>query len=214
MIKAIFENDFFLILDKPAGVSTHNEKPSVLDYLQENNYPSHFVNRLDQETSGLLVVAKSKALHHSLSESIALGNKKYHALLRGVFAADSPEVQIWSWPLSDKAEGRRNPQGKKSDQKECRTEIKILNSNKYMTYVEATLITGRQHQIRKHAALSKHPIIGDKRYNDESYNKKFFERYSKIKQRLFLHAAELQFTMKNEEYKFYSKPTDFEKILN
>lgn len=215
MIEILDENDFFCIINKPAGVSIHNESPSVQDFLVKLNKPTHFVNRIDQETSGLIVIAKKAELQAGLVDSLQLGKKYYRALLRGKLTLEkidlkNPEFKnmnshfeqkiIWTKPLSDKSEGRTQPEGKKSDQKPCETHATILRQNQYFTEISAQILTGRQHQIRKHCCLAKHPIVGDKRYNDGKYNQKI-DTLFKVS-RMHLYAVELEFNFKNKNYSY------------
>lgn len=207
MIQILDENNFFYTIHKPAGYSVHNETPSVLEFIQKLGKPDHFVNRLDLETSGLMIIAKEPKYHAPLSEALHLGTKTYRALLRGEvkdLTKDNTAL-IWDRPLTDKSEGRKNPQGTAKDRVPCRTDVRILRKNKHLTEVFAEIKTGRQHQIRKHAALANHPIVGDKRYNDAKYNEKIFKMFSV--QRLFLHAEQLEFQFQSQNYKYTS--TDF-----
>ncbi len=202
MIELISENKKFLVLYKPSGMSMHNQSPSLSDYLKSLKKPEHFINRLDAETSGLVIVATEPQLHEPLQKSLQEGTKKYRALLRGQI---DPDVIIeWSWPISDKSEGRRNPQGEKTDQINSLTRVQIIRSNKYFSEAELILKTGRQHQIRKHSAIARHPIVGDSRYNDLKYNQKINEMYKN--DRLLLEAESLQFVFQGSNY-FFEKKT-------
>ncbi len=199
MIQILSENNFFYVIDKPAGLSVHNASPSVLEYLKLLKKPDHFVNRLDLETSGLMVIAQKPEYHDPLNHALSLGTKTYRALLRGPL---KNETIVWNKPLSDQAEGRKNPEGLSKNRIPCVTEIKVIRKNDFLTEVDAIIRTGRQHQIRKHAALAKHPVVGDKRYNDPTYNEKISMRYGV--QRMFLHARQLQFEFLNITYSFES----------
>lgn len=205
MIKIVEENKFFIVINKPEGVSVHNEKPSLVEFLQAKKLPLHFVSRLDRETSGLMIVARTPGLHEELAESLTTGEKTYRALLRGPWKTNKTAEQttVWKWALSDKAEGRQNPQGVSSDRIPCESQVKLVRTNTYFTEVLVTLLSGRQHQIRKHAALSKQAIVGDKRYNEKKYNASIAERYKQ--DRLWLHAEKLQFKFQNKEYAYESK---------
>ncbi len=200
MIQILDENNFFYTIHKPAGFSVHNETPSVLEFIKKLGKPDHFVNRLDLETSGLMIIVKDPKYHAPLSESLSHGIKTYRALLRG--EVKDKTTLVWDRPLTDKSEGRKNPQGATKDRVPCRTEVRILRKNKYLTEVFAEIKTGRQHQIRKHAALANHPIVGDKRYNDPKYNEKIFKMFSS--ERLFLHAEQLEFQFQSQNYKYTS----------
>lgn len=202
MIKIIEENKFFMVLLKPEGFSVHNQSPSVVEFLKKSNKPVHFVNRLDQETSGLMVVAKLPEYHELLAESLDEGEKYYRALLRGSW--EKPEKELsWSWPITDKAEGRQNPKGVSAERLEAQTNVQVLRSNKYFTEVYLELLTGRQHQIRKHAAIAKHAIVGDSRYGDKKYNDNIAKLYGT--KRMHLHAEKLVFTFENKDYAYESK---------
>ncbi len=204
MIQILDENNFFYAIHKPVGYSVHNETPSVLEFIKNLGKPEHFVNRLDLETSGLMIIAKDPKYHAPLSESLSQGIKTYRALLRGEVKDNTKDSLplIWDRPLTDKSEGRKNPQGTAKDRVPCRTEVRILRKNKYLTEVFAEIKTGRQHQIRKHAALAGHAIVGDKRYNDPKYNEKIFKMFSP--QRLYLHAEQLEFQYQSQNYKYIS----------
>ena len=191
------ENSFFIVVNKPEGYSVHNEKPNLIDVLNDLKLPTHFVNRLDNVTSGLVVIAKSPELHKPLSDALEKGQKTYRALLRGAWKTGD-KTFLWNTPLSDKAEGRKNPQGTAKDRKACLTEGQIVRSNQYFTEALLEIKTGRQHQIRKHACINKCAIVGDPRYNEASYNLKIAETYQI--NRMFLHAESLNFKFKDEIY--------------
>ncbi len=199
MIKIVEENEFFMVLIKPATYSVHNQKPSLVEELTAMKKPIHFVNRLDQETSGLMVVAKKPEYHEELAESLQAGHKYYRGLLRGPWKQKADQV-VLTKPLSDKAEGRKNPQGLADDRSPCETHLEKIRSNPYFTEVVAEIKTGRQHQIRKHCALIKQPLVGDKRYNDKEYNSKVGKMYGI--ERMHLHAEKLEFEFKKKKYSF------------
>lgn len=202
MIKILEENEFFLILNKPAGTSVHNESPSLVEFLNKHKKPLHFVNRLDRETSGLVLVAKKPEIHDQLNDSLEEGQKLYRALLRGPWKKPAKKT-VWSAPLTDKAEGRKNPKGLAAGRIPCESHVTVARSNNYFTEVVVKLLTGRQHQIRKHAAIAGLPIVGDNRYNDKSYNEKIKDRFKA--ERMLLHAEVLEFEFNNKHYKFENK---------
>lgn len=202
MIKILEENEFFIVLTKPEGYSVHNQSPSVAEYLKKAKKPQHFVNRLDQETSGLLIVAKLPAYHALLTEALEEGHKYYRALLRGPWKKTEKNA-VWNWPLTDKAEGRQNPKGISSDRKEATTDMKLIRTNAYFTEAVLELHTGRQHQIRKHTAIAGHPIVGDPRYNEKKYNETIAQKYGNA--RMHLYAEKLKFEFEGKDYSFESK---------
>jgi tRNA pseudouridine65 synthase len=211
--KVIKETGEWIVIDKPAGLSVHNDKINVLTLLQKRNprVDFHLVHRLDQETSGVLLVAKDAEVAATLSEEMRQDSteKRYQAVLRGKMKTESAD---WKWSLSDKAEGRKNPQGLSKDRKDCETLVKVIKSNDYFTLVECEILTGRQHQIRKHAAIAKHAIVGDKRYNDPTYNERMAGIYGT--ERMFLHASELKIEINGKEQVFKAElPREFTALL-
>jgi tRNA pseudouridine65 synthase len=195
------ENSNFIAINKPAGLSVHNDDESQSSVLEIMGKNLHLAHRLDKETSGILVVAKTSVSAAGLMKALGEGSsqKQYSAILRGNLKKQTPESKFpWKWPISDKAEGRQNPQGKSQDRVNAETTVEVLQSNSYFTSIKAHILTGRQHQIRKHAAIAKHPIVGDPRYNDKNYNSKIFSIYKL--ERMFLHAERLQFSFESQDF--------------
>ena len=108
MIQILAENNFFYVIHKPAGLSVHNKLPSVYEYIKTHKLPEHFVNRLDCETSGLMLISQKTEYHTPLSLALSEGAKIYRDLLRGQIKEQS---EIWNKPLTAQAEGRKNPHG-------------------------------------------------------------------------------------------------------
>ncbi len=205
-------------VNKLAGMSVHNDpQHDLLSVLQKQlglTSALHAVHRLDKETSGVILVAKDAATVHQLTQALQQpsAQKIYRALLRGA-PKTSADSWIWSQPLTDKAEGRLNPQGKSQDRQACTTQVKKLRSTNYITEIHAQLVTGRQHQIRKHAAINKQAILGDPRYNDAKYNNMIQERYKVA--RMMLHAEILRFTWNENPLEIQAPtPKEFDLILH
>jgi tRNA pseudouridine65 synthase len=193
-ISVLSETSEYLIVDKPSGLSVHpdgSKNPSVLDLLGKG---LHLAHRLDKETSGILLIAKSSSTAARLMEALSSNKseKFYRAILRGPLALPDPIRKVhWTWPISDKGEGRQSPQGKGSERLQAETVVEVIKTNRFFSDIRAQILTGRQHQIRKHAALAKHPVVGDARYNDLKYNQSMFALYSF--ERMLLHAEHLDF---------------------
>jgi len=180
-------------VDKPPGLSVHNnEDPeNLLGVLKtqlsvDKLYPVH---RLDRETSGVQVLSLNNLSAKMLSEEFLKRRvrKTYGGICRG------PIKKIegcWNKKLTDKAEGRKNPQGLKNARVTCETLYHVVDSNKYFSFCEFDLITGRQHQIRKHTAIAGHSLVGDPRYGDKKYNQKMADIYKT--QRMFLHCKRIE----------------------
>jgi RluA family pseudouridine synthase len=189
----LLQNQDFLAVDKPAGMSVHNnEDPENLLVMLERKLKSSDifpVHRLDKETSGVQILALNKGAASRLAEEFQNRSvvKIYYGVLRGRLKTAKG---VWQKSLTDKSEGRKNPEGVKRDRVPCETRFRVVKSNPYFSLCEFDLKTGRQHQIRKHAALDNHAIVGDPRYGDPKYNSKIAELY-KI-ERMFLHCSRLE----------------------
>lgn len=164
------------------------------------------VHRIDKDTSGLLVVAKTDQAHSSLSSQLADHSmqRSYEAIVRGVIAESHVTIEA---PI-----GRHPSQRKKmavvKDGKPAVTHIKVLKNYAAHTHVKAELETGRTHQIRVHMAYIGHPIIGDELYSRPG-------RRFNLKGQV-LHARELGFThpASGEHLQFKAPvPEDFLKVL-
>ena len=176
-IEIIEETDGWVAVNKPPSLSVHNAEAdtNLLEILQDHlNCRLHAAHRLDSPTSGVLLLGKTAHHTHQLQQALATATKGYTAVLRGLV---QPAEGRWSWSITNKGEGFRNPQGRKADQVPAHTTYQTIQSNPYLTMVHLTLETGRQHQIRKHAAIAKHAVVGDQRYGDRRYNAKLAQRF-------------------------------------
>ena len=209
-IEILFENLNFIVVNKPYGISVHNNEQAeenLIDKLKiQGQWDKLFpVHRLDKETSGLQILAKNseaagELAHEFQSHSV---KKIYHGICRGQMKLSSG---VWKQPLTDKAEGAKNPQGQSKDRVPCETDFKVINQNKYFTLCEFDLKTGRQHQIRKHCALNGHHLVGDTRYGEKKYNQMISSKYQT--NRMFLHCSFLK--IKGHEFR---APYDFSTLI-
>lgn len=200
MLQILLENAFFIVITKPSGVSVHNDTNSVAEWLKTQGNPLHFVNRLDRETSGLLLVAKKPELHAPLAAAIEDGRKIYRALLCGGWKNPKDRKVHWTWALTDQAEGYKNVQGSFENLKDCLSLVELQRTNTYFSEVLVELKTGRQHQIRRHAVLHGQAIVGDNRYGNEKHNQKLAQIYRQNSLRLQLHAETLKFRFDHENF--------------
>jgi 23S rRNA pseudouridine955/2504/2580 synthase len=192
----VFEDDALLVIDKPAGVAVHGGSGvsfGVIEQLRAARPGARFLelaHRLDRETSGLLVLAKKRpalvALHAALREGRVV--KRYLALVKGAWTRASRTVEL---PLRKRvtATGERHVSVGEGGQA-SRTEFRLVERCGEFSLVEATLATGRTHQIRVHLAHVGYPIAGDDRYGDFELNRALAKRGLK---RMFLHARALGF---------------------
>ena len=194
-VAVVYEDDDLAVVDKPAGLAVHpgagrprgtlvNALLSRLDRLSQVD-PSRpgIVHRLDKDTSGLLVVAKTEQAHRALSAQIAQRSAQrwYLALLRG---APDWEERTVSAPIA-RHPAFRQRMAVVAGGREATTHFRVLERLGGYTLVECGLFTGRTHQIRVHARFVDHPVAGDPTYG---------RRGELGLARQFLHAWRLRFT--------------------
>ena len=191
-IPILFQDSNWIVVEKPEGVSVHNNEDAknlILLLTEQTRHKKLYpVHRLDKETSGLQVFALNEIWAKTLAQEFEnrTVSKTYCGLLRGQLKTSEG---IWSQALTDKAEGRKNPAGVLKDRVACETRFRIIKNSKYFTLCEFHPITGRQHQIRKHVALANHALVGDPRYGDKNYNEKIAGIYKTS--RTFLHCTKM-----------------------
>jgi RluA family pseudouridine synthase len=198
----------WLVVDKPSGLTVHNaagrdlcslalsqiQKDANLNkqIIMDRDFGVHPVHRLDKETSGVMLLAVNRERFRFFSDLFESRQvkKQYVAILHG--RLEKPEENdlwgTWGWPLSETAGGRQNPEGP-GNRKDSLTRYRVLGHSAHYTMVAIELLTGRTHQIRRHAKLSGHPVVGDTRYGSTraiNYLKRNFAF-----DRLALHARSL-----------------------
>ena len=203
----LFEDDFVLAIDKPAGVAVHGGSGvsfGVIEQLRMARPEADFlelVHRLDRETSGILLIAKRRMALKLLQEQFRERetDKVYLALVKGNWPANQRVIDKalhkYEAPNGErrvKVVANDHPDGLRSI-----TLVKIRNpvANGAFTLLEVTIKTGRTHQIRVHLADAGHPIAGDDKYGDFELNKTLQKTNDKAPslKRMFLHAWSLKF---------------------
>ena len=199
--------DGWLAVEKPAGISVHNDPGGDLrsqlaarvaadpdlrrriDF--DPDYGFHAVGRLDKAADGVVLCAWRPKAFAALSAQYAQREtaKTYLVLLYGRLAGAG--AIEWTWPLSQGAGGRRDPAGR-PPRVDCRTDTTILEQGRFFTLIECRPHTGRKHQIRRHAALAGHPVAGDRRYGSSQAADRLVRRCGF--DRIGLHARALSFT--------------------
>lgn len=244
----LFENSEFLIINKPSGLVVHGDgktdEPSVVDWILEN-YPdiegvgenmiiSHkdqeieinrpgIVHRIDRDTSGILVIAKTQDSFEFLKEQFKSRNvhKTYQALVYGDIKSDKGTINE---PIGrDSKDFRKKMAGNSARGmlRDAETSYRVIERYQDLTkkdkqgqYEKYTLVTcmpvtGRTHQIRVHLKWLNHPIVADPLYRGKRKEVIGMNRAA-------LHAAEIQFTDRQGEMirVTASLPEDFQKMLN
>jgi 23S rRNA pseudouridine955/2504/2580 synthase len=209
----LFEDDFLLAIDKPAGVAVHGGSGvsfGVIEQLRMARPQADFlelVHRLDRETSGVLLIAKRRMALKVLQEQFRERetDKVYLALVSGTWAANQRVIDkalhkylIENGERRVKIVANDHPDGMRSV-----TLVKVKAAipaspavpGTPFTLLEVTIKTGRTHQIRVHLAGEGHPIAGDDKYGDFELNKALQKSMdgSPALKRMFLHAWSLKF---------------------
>jgi 23S rRNA pseudouridine955/2504/2580 synthase len=193
----IHEDPHLLVLDKPAGVAVHGGSgvsSGVIEVLRalRPEESLELVHRLDRDTSGCLLVARDAATLRTLHALLRTDGfeKRYLALLKGRWELGEKRIEV---PLrtDTRVGGERTVRADVSGKPSISRFRPVQFFGRSATLVEVTLDTGRTHQIRVHAAHAGHPVAGDEKYGDESFN-------DALRQlgltRMFLHASSVGFT--------------------
>lgn len=191
----IYEDKHLIVIDKPAGVAVHGGSGISFGVIEQMRaaYPNdkmlELAHRIDRETSGVLILARSRkallGLHSTMREG--LGEKHYFALVVGDWLNDRQHIRAPLLKYLTKSGERR---------------VRVDDAGKYahtiitlekryrgdFSLVDAQLRTGRTHQIRVHLASVGFPIAGDEKYGTEQMRRFLFSRGLK---RMFLHAHKL-----------------------
>jgi RluA family pseudouridine synthase len=170
----LWETEEFLVVNKPAGLPTlvdgyQSDAPYLLDILKQAYNLIWVVHRLDRETSGVMVFARTANAHRELCIQFERrqAHKSYHALIIG-----DPPWNEKSVNLALRTNGDRKHRTVVDTRrgKPALTNVSVLNRfgglSKTYTLVEALPHTGRTHQIRVHMAAQGHPIVADRLYGD------------------------------------------------
>jgi 23S rRNA pseudouridine1911/1915/1917 synthase len=171
-IQIVFEDEAIVVLDKPAGlltVATASEKSDTL-YCRLNSYlhrprgaaRAHVVHRLDQETSGLVLFAKSESVRSRLQDDWPAVEKLYQAVVIGL--PDPAQGTIATYLTETTALQVFSNDHESPGSRLARTHYRLLRSKDPYSLVEVRLATGRKHQIRVHMAGLGCPVAGDRRY--------------------------------------------------
>jgi 23S rRNA pseudouridine1911/1915/1917 synthase len=186
----VFEDDALLVVDKPAGILAHpvsvGERNTLANGIAHHLLIRglaprvHLVHRLDRDTSGLVLVAKSAEVHGRLDRQLRARTlrREYLALVDGLIETDEGEIDA---PIGRSAD---DPplRAMRPDGTLARTRLRVVERFADATLVALELATGRTHQIRVHMAHIGHPVLGDRWYGRRGLD---------LIERQALHAARL-----------------------
>ena len=207
-IKILYEDRDIIVIDKRSGLLSvranyEAEKTAhhlLTNYIRKGNPKSKIklfvVHRLDRDTSGVLIFAKSYSIREKLTAQWEQVEKKYVAVVHGTLAEKSGILESFLAEGGDyKMRSVKNPK----DGVFARTQYKVIKASKEYSLLEIQLLTGKKNQIRVHLSDKGHPIVGDKKYSTGARG------------RLALHALSIRFKhpFTNEEMTFETKMPDF-----
>ena len=217
--RVLIEDEHLLVLDKPSGLAVHGGSGvnvGLIEALRELRPHTPFLelaHRLDRDTSGCLLIAKSRPalLHlHNLLRDGGLG-KHYLALVAGPWHGGVRHVDAALAATRPQSGERRMEVGEEG--KDSASDFSPREKFAEAALVEVRLLTGRMHQARVHAAHIGHPIAGDDKYGEREFN----QRLKRLGlNRLFLHAARLEFRHPQDGRKMRVEtplPVELERVL-
>jgi 23S rRNA pseudouridine1911/1915/1917 synthase len=198
----VYDDDYLMVVDKPAGVVTH-PAPGHKGVTLAEALGSHIgiVHRLDKDTSGLLVVSRSPEVRDALQGMIKAREvtREYTALVEGHPDAESGTIDA---PIG-RDRGNRTVMSTRTDRaREAVTHFEVVERLPRTTLLRVRLETGRTHQIRAHLAAIGHPVVGDPQYGGSASGRRLGLG------RQFLHASRLMFRhpFRGEMVRCESKP--------
>lgn len=198
----VYEDDCLLVVNKPKGMVVHpaagnpdGTLVNALMYHCEGNLSGingelrpGIVHRIDKDTSGLLVVAKTNAAHTALSQQMAVHSitRVYHAVAYGGFAQQEGFVDA---PIGRHKTDRKKMAVTQQNSKNAYTAYQVLERYNGFTHIACRLKTGRTHQIRVHMAYIGHPIAGDAVYGPRKVIERLHGQCLHAKTLGFVHPA-------------------------
>ncbi len=227
-VKIIFEDEFFLVIDKASGVVVNRAESQKAETLEDWAAGKFIVHRLDKDTSGLLLIAKTQEVLDNLQGQFKSRTvvKKYLALVHGVVEPSEGSINA---PI-ERSPFNRMHFGVFPGGREAETGYKVLShagldpasiqidsglrrNDKVYTLLELTPRTGRTHQIRVHMKYINHPVVSDPIYG----GRKNIQADLKFCPRLFLHATYLKINhpKTSEILEFNSPlPPDLQQVID
>ncbi|WP_223592803.1 RluA family pseudouridine synthase [Neobacillus bataviensis] len=191
-LEILFEDDYLLVVNKPAGINTipSREHPDgslangLVGYYEDKGIQatSHIVTRLDRDTSGIVLIAKHRHVHHlfSLMQRSGMVKRTYEAFAGGSVVENKGTITA---PIGRKMDSIIEREVRDDGQYAC-THFEVIGRYPSYTHIELNLETGRTHQIRVHLSYIGHPLLGDDLYGGET----------SLIERQALHCKKIEFT--------------------
>lgn len=214
-IDIVDETIDYIVINKEKNILVHETKNNqgntlynaLINLFQSRSLKRRvrLVNRLDMNTTGLMVVAKNPFAHYNLMQQMESGSfrKKYHAVVDGSFPYD--EIVVEKNIKTDENDHIKKMICDDGDGDYAKTIFKKVISGEKYSIVEAELITGRTHQIRLHLAYLGFPIVGDTLYNEKTYDGV---------DRQLLHSFEISFNDPRTNEERHYEVSDHADIIN
>lgn len=201
--EVLFEDSHLLAVAKPAGLAAHPgtgitgatlveearaylKVPADLSPAEFKPSPAH---RLDRDTSGIVLVAKTRKAMAALTDLFTEGaevRKSYLALAKGKMPREQGTIDI---PLSEHEQTSRSREKRGVNFQQAVSHYRVLSSMKEASLLSVRIETGRTHQIRRHLVAVGHPVAGDRRHGDFAFNRLAKQRWGLV--RMFLHSWRL-----------------------
>ncbi len=181
-LKIIYEDKYLIIINKPSGIYTisrdnsydYNLYDEVKNYVKKQNPKNKIfiVHRLDKDTSGLILFAKSEVVKRNLQNNWNNVERKYYAVVCGKVKEKETSLKDYLYETKSLDVFVTNKRGKLAI-----TNYKVIACNNKYTLLDVEIKTGRRNQIRVQLANRGYSILGDKKYGNTKYKKMMLEAY-------------------------------------
>ena len=219
----LHEDENLVVINKPAGLAVHGGSGlsfGVIEALRaarpDERDKLELVHRLDRDTSGVLLIARRPAVLRMLHAGLREGDgfeKRYLSLVKGSWQLGKKRIDV---PLrTDLRVGGERTVKVHAAGKSAVSDFRPVQAfGRIASLLEVSILTGRTHQIRVHAAYAGHPVAGDEKYGDEVFNEEMEEYGLK---RMFLHASSLSFIWPDRGTEFSVNaplPTELARVID